>query len=446
MISPQEQFGEIIIAPITSANSKQRSALRLSGNNLPELCLHLFKDIKTNTYHFEKANLTIPCESVLLNIEILLLCMPKNLSFTHEPVIEIHYPSNEKISTSILEFFYSLGVRPALPGEFTKRAYLNGRLSIEQANSIAALISAQDIQQRSQALRISSGNQTSFFKDIKEHLFLLRRNLEAIIDFPEEPDIDHKQFVWSESIQSIDNCLKKQSNDISEDTSHQYLQIAIIGPANAGKSSLIKTLIPGSTPIVSHLPGTTLDLIPYQFHLNNFTLILYDSPGLKDIENYLDTLSLNNLSKRIHDFDALIFLDSESQFKTPPWLKIEQFTYFIKVSSKYDLIHNHSSESLSISSLTGYGILQFKKTLLKWAQDFQKKQTSPWKALENRIANIIQQKYQIIKDRLLIAEDEEELAAYDLDELLEELDSVLYQEGGNEALLDSIFKNFCIGK
>jgi tRNA modification GTPase len=445
-LASYSEYSDIIIAPITSSHSKQRTALRLSGYSLPELIKGIFKEEIDFKYGAFKQSLKLSLDEISdINFEVMVFTMPKNCSFTHEPVVELHYPSNETITVTILELFYKMGVKPASPGEFTKRAFLNGRLALSQANSIAALVASKTEAQRKKATKLLNGSEDDFVIVLKEHLFELRRNLEAVIDFPEEPDIDHKQFVWKDCISNVEAHIHSYDKKLNREPFQNYSQIIILGLANAGKSSLIKSLIPASTPVISHIPGTTLDLIPYQMELEGQTIVLYDSPGFKDAENTLDDLSLQQLKKRIHSFDACIFLHTEKNNVDYWWADKKDFSFFLDVQSKAD-INSCNPEDFAISSLTGYGLDALKNRIVEYSIQNQNEAQSPWQALEKRISNLVKEKLTMIKARLFEANDEEELAAYDLDELLVELNELLYQDGGSEPLLDSIFKNFCIGK
>jgi tRNA modification GTPase len=447
VVEQKSIYADCIIAPITSSQSKQRTALRISGEATPNLAKEIFDGLFKFTYNAKKYSFPIEIDAIKIDFEMSVFTMPKQCSFTHEPVMELHYPSNETLTVNILEFFYKKGVKPAEPGEFTKRAFLNGRLALSQANSIAALISAKTEEQRKKATKLLEGSEDDFIVHLKALLFEFRRNLEAVIDFPEEPDIDHKQFVWRDCIQKVETHLQGYHNKLHHDNSQSYAQILILGLANAGKSSLIKSLIPGSLPIISHIPGTTLDLIPYQLELEGHTVILYDSPGFKDAQNTLDEISLAQLKKRISSFDACIFLHTEENMEYDGWFTPDNFSAFINVRSKVDLLKpSEKTDALKISSLTGEGIDMLKGKILDYSVRHENEMQSPWMALEKRIVHLVNQKMNIIKARLTDADNEEELAAYDLDELLLELDELLYRDKNSEAILDSIFKNFCIGK
>jgi tRNA modification GTPase len=444
-----KDFSDTIIAPITSSHSKQRTALRLSGESLPIIAKDLFGEHFKFNYQARTLSFKVDWDDGnKLDFDIDVYTMPKYCSFTHEPVLELHYPANEKITVNILEQFYKKGIKPAAPGEFSKRAFMNGRLALSQANSVAALVASKTQEQRDKALKLLNGNDDDFIVGLKNHLFELRRNLEAVIDFPEEPDIAHKQFVWRECIDKVEKHLNTFKENPNRENFKSYLQIVILGLANAGKSSLIKSLIPGSSPVISHIAGTTLDLIPYQMEISGQTIIIFDSPGFKDAENHLDQMSLENLKNRISSFDACIYLHSNKEDNAHAWIDKKDFPFFIDVQSKADLIKETglTNKKLAISSLTGMGINTLKEKILEFSQQHQSQTQSPWSALEKRIANLVSDKLEIVKKRLYLASDEEELAAYDLDDLLESLDEMLYQDGGTEPLLDSIFKNFCIGK
>lgn len=441
----QSNWQPVIVAPITSPHSPKRTALRISGADVPILAEKLFQ--KKIRFKYEAQTLTVQVSiskrDITMDIEV--FSMPKGFSYTHEPSLELHYPSNANLTLALLEKCYQLGAKPAEPGEFTKRAFLNGRINLSQAQSVASLVASTDQHQRKEALKVLSGQQGDSITELKEKLFAFRRNLEADIDFPEEPDVQAQSFKWSQHLQSIEDFLNSQKNKYKTETkNNHYLRVLLLGPANAGKSSLIAALLPGSYPIISHTPGTTLDLIPYPLLMENHHIQLFDSPGLKSLDSKLDQLSLQQLYDKLPSFDAYLILHPPGQDFPLPSLPNDR--YILHLQSKSDLIEQSNAKYTPISAFTHQGLSQLNTTLLSWAKEAAQNNPSPWKALEQRLLTLCLHKLPDLQQHLNPDSLSEELAAYELDELLEEINDLIYGEKGSEALLDSIFKDFCIGK
>ncbi|MBF0197857.1 MAG: 50S ribosome-binding GTPase [Planctomycetes bacterium] len=443
--------GDTIVAPITAPSSAKRQALRLSGQDVPEVYEKLFPKQGVFKYSARELSLKLDLgDNEEVDLKLLVLTMPDKCSFTFEPVLELHLPANEFVCSKLLDRLYASGVRPAEPGEFSRRAFLNGRLNLSQTQGIAALVAATNEEERKEALRVMASAEGDLLADLKKLLFRFRRNIEAILDFPEEPDIDAMEFRWQEDLSRLETFLssKEGSRERKVDRGAQ-LSVLVLGPANAGKSSLLKCLIPGALPVVTHMPGTTLDLVPYQLDLGKHSVILYDSPGFKEAENALDAQSLAKLEKRLHAFDAYLILNpaDDDSFAAPK--NLPEHCPKLLLRSKADLLkgqHNLNPGELPFSSLMHLGWDELKDWLSARAKDYAKRSLSPWNALEKRVLSKTKDCMPVLKELLLNECPSEDLAAYELDELLENLNALIYGDGGSEALLDSIFRDFCIGK
>jgi tRNA modification GTPase len=446
---------DTVVALITSPLSAIRMALRISGEEVPELWPMFCEEAWPGNYgssekYIRLGDLSLPCK---------MFCMPEGRSYTREHSMEIHFPANEEISRRILEQCFSYGVRPAEPGEFTRRAFLNGRIQLNQAQSISALIAATDQKQRREAVQMLSSGQGDQLKDLKESIFNFRRNLEAVIDFPEEPDVEKQDWRWASDCDDLERQLATwQAQSQRQMDGPVALKILVLGPANAGKSSLVSSLIPNSMPVVSHVPGTTLDLVPYGVELEGERLQIYDSPGLKDIETEWDALSLGKLNDRLSAFDGYLLCQAVGDDQTLVWPDLPQHSKKCRVITKADQLQiknmardeftqaQHIREFVLISSMTGEGLPKLKDILVEWSRELAHQKISPFAALRQRLLTLARQRLIICRELLLSEYPNEELAAYELDELLDEINGLTGEEGGNEALLDGIFRDFCIGK
>lgn len=418
-----------------------RTAIRLSGPEVPVLHEALFEEAWANEYGATEDQLTLGN----WKIPSLILTMPKGRSYTREDVLEIHVPSNPTLANRLQQRLYEMGVRPASPGEFTRRAYLNGRINLREAQSVAALISANDENQRRQAIGFLRGESGDQYREIKKIIFDFRRDLEAVIDFPEEPDIEAHTFRWRESLNQLKNKTQTWKNqDQRTAAPPPLLRILILGPANSGKSSLIKRLIPGSQPVISHLEGTTLDLIPYPWEKNEERALLFDSPGLKSIEGELDRLSLEQLHHRLHSFDAYLLLTATGE-QEPNWPELPKSAPILRYETKVDLGKGQPKHK-ALSSVTGEGLNELISEIHLLSRTHRQQPSSNLEAIRSHIIAKIEDKCDTLEEQLFGPYPQEELAAYELDELLDIIDGSVGEEGGHEALLDSVFRDFCIGK
>lgn len=434
-------IGATIAALITSSASPVRSAIRVSGPDVPSICEAWQPGLWKATYGCRRVDLQLE----ELVVPTLVLTLPEGRSYTREMVVELHFPSNPNLSRWMLEQLFRLGAHPAGPGEFTRRAFLNGRLDLDRARSVAALIQAEDDDHHREALKMMSGHRGDLVEEIKAEVFAFRRDLEAVIDFPEEPDIESRQWRWRQAIDALQVKAKTwQEQGQAQVDGPATLEVLLLGPANAGKSHLIKALVPGSQPVISHVAGTTLDLIPYPVQVGGAQLHLFDSPGLKDIEGELDAISQERLHQRMAAFDAYLMVLPLGQ-EEPEWPTLRAGASVLRLASKADLGHGDEGD-LRVSAYTGEGLGALKSKLEAWAMEHRERAPRPLLALRSNLLQLTTERIARV-DALLFEEGGgEELAAYELDELLDGLDGLLGEEGGNEALLDSVFRDFCIGK
>ncbi len=435
-----------IAAVITSAHSPCRQAIRISGTDLQEQSLNILGFKPSFKYSAENFSLNLPYQGETIEIALLVFSFPMDRSYTGESVIELHFDPGPALANALLDHLYRKGICPASPGEFTRRAFLNGRVSLDQARAVAALITAGDEEERQQALRSLGGSEAPGLRQLKDRLFHLRRCLEATVDFPDETDVQSLTQQWSTLLHELEDLLRRMQFIEQRRQDRQPFHVLLLGPVNAGKSSLVRALLPHEQPIVTALAGTTLDLVPYSINLAQRRAVLYDSPGLMSPTRDLDKASLQHLHTRLESFDAYVLLQPADQAPVQ-WPTLPPRRPTLHLLSKMDLgSSTPPPHELAISALQGYGLSELKAWLDQHATEGSKIHRSPWTALEARLAGLCREKLPILRELLLSQSACEELAAYELDQLLEEVDDTLYEDSGSEALLDSIFRDFCIGK
>ncbi len=437
---------DTIAAPITAEHSPRRAAVRVSGALAPAAAQALLGLRPPLAWAAQPAVLKLEGNAgAILNVPVLALTMPAGRSYTLEPVLEIHYPANTALTCGLLERLYAMGIRPAAPGEFTRRAYLHGRISLPQAAAVAELIAARDGEERRAALGLLAG-EAVLLKDLKERVLRLRLYLEAAVDFPEEPDVAASGADFSVLIGELRSFVDARRRQLRALTPAAYLpRVLLLGPANAGKSSLVRSLIPGAQPLVSALPGTTLDLVPYTLVIGDQRLLLYDAPGTKETGAGPDFQSLAALDEKLAAFDAYLCLQTPGAAYRVPSLPEGRRVFTLH--GKADLVPKgrRQGAGLWVSALSGEGLLELKNLLADFAVHWPAP-VSPWRALELRALSLAEEALTRAVPLLEGPQRREELAAYEIDELLSELDNLLREEGGSEALLDNVFRNFCIGK
>lgn len=455
---PGAEARNSIAAPITSAGSRGRMAVRLSGKTVPLIAAKLHAVLSEDDFRFgcRETVLEISGAFGILRVPAIVLTMPRGRSYTLEPVMEIHFPANETLAGMILSRVFGLGARPAEPGEFTRRAFLNGRISLGQAHAVARLVQAGCEAERRDALSALAGAEGGLAKELKALLFGLRRDLEAVIDFSEEPDAAACAGGWREHLDRIKAFLEERRRSFVPRPAMGRMRLALLGPVNSGKSSLVKSLVVGARPIVSAAAGCTVDLVPYTLEIGPHRAVLYDCPGFREknpasslVEGaaLVEGLALEALKSRLASFDAFLVLVPPKGWEGSACLGLPAGKAVVEIRSKADLVPRPERVpgGLYVSALDGEGLELLAGRLLELLEEHGASLRCPWSALEKRILDLSAERLPALEELLAEARPREELAAYELDELLEELSGLMHGNGGNE-LLDSIFRDFCIGK
>ena len=242
--------------------------------------------------------------------EGIILWFPGPNSYTGEDMAEFHVHGSKAVveamqnSISIIE-----GCRLAEPGEFTKIAFQNGKINLLKAESISDLISSETEIQRQQAVKIMSGKSSDKFNSLRERLLKILSNIEAKIDFPEE-DLpkDILENIHSET-RSIKDEIKKILNDENVgERIREGFKIAIVGPTNAGKSSILNYLSKKDVAIVSEIAGTTRDVIEVHLNINGYPVVLSDTAGIRDSEDEIEKKGIKLALKKAEEADLILIV------------------------------------------------------------------------------------------------------------------------------------------
>jgi tRNA modification GTPase len=247
--------------------------------------------------------------------EGLVLWFPGPESYTGEDMAEIHVHGGHAVVTSLQNEISSIkNCRLAEPGEFTRLAFQNGKINLLKAESIGDLISAETEMQRLQAIKIMQGNSSEKFNKLREKLLKILSFVEAKIDFPEEdlPDENIKK-IKIDSNNAL-NEIKKILNDQKVgEIIREGFKIAIVGPTNAGKSSLLNSLSKREVAIVSEIAGTTRDVIETRLNIDGYPVIISDTAGIRDSKDEIEKKGVKLSLKRAENADLkLVVVDAKT--------------------------------------------------------------------------------------------------------------------------------------
>lgn len=438
---------DVIAAPITPVVTSAVIVVRVSGVNV-DFLFSLFtltdKDIEPRKVYFTKYTGTE------LSDDVLFTYFKAPHSYTGEDVIEVSFHGNPIIVSSFLKELYNLGVKPALPGEFTKRAFLNGKIDLVQSEAVAELINAKSKYSIQYSYNLLSGGLKSLIKPIIDQLIDIGSTVEAFIEFPEEDlNTDELASVF-QSVENISFSINKLVNAYRIANSYRTgFSVVIVGKPNVGKSSLLNFLLSHERSIVSEMPGTTRDYITEYADLDGIPIKLIDTAGIRISEDPVEQAGISRSLELIEKADLVIALFEASSFD-------EEDRYLLNlVSNKNKVIFVNKSDlncSIPVTSDLSFS-LKYQKDTEKIIP-FLKSKLMPADAesasLELMINVRHRQLFIAILDHLLslksaLSSQDFDIATFHIGEalgLLQEITGDRYTED----ILDNIFEKFCIGK
>ncbi|WP_043360521.1 tRNA uridine-5-carboxymethylaminomethyl(34) synthesis GTPase MnmE [Belnapia sp. F-4-1] len=289
--------------------------------------------------------------------EALVLWFPGPGSYTGEDSAELHLHGGPAVLAGVAEALVALGARPAEPGEFTRRAFLNGRLDLTAAEGIADLITAETAGQRRQALRQAGGALATLYAGWTARLTALLARQEAFIEFEEEdlpPDLDDAVATAAMALRS--EIAAHLADGGRGERLREGLHIAILGAPNAGKSSLLNALVGREAAIVSARAGTTRDVVEARLDLAGIPVTLADTAGLRDAADEIEAEGIRRARRCAEEADLLLLLfaaDQAPDAETLAWRRPDA----LLVLSKSDLASTSSGlDGLPVSAHTGAGL------------------------------------------------------------------------------------------
>ena len=426
------------------------AVIRVSGKNTPEVIKKLTSRKLPTPKVATLVKFNKNGQKKLID-EGIILWFPGPNSYTGEDLAEFHV-HGAVINTMHNEISKIKDCRLAEPGEFTKRAFQNGRINLLKAESIADLISSETEIQRNQALEIMNGKSFDKFNLWRQKLKKVLSFVEAKIDFPDE-DLPKNIIRKIKKISnSVLNEIKKTLNDqkVGERIREGY-KIAIIGPPNSGKSSLLNYLSKRDAAIVSEIAGTTRDIIEIQLNLDGYPVILCDTAGIRSSKNEIEKKGIKIALKRAEDADLRLVIVSAKNADFKASLRDLLNKNSILVLNKSDLVKGKLNNKFKKHEHVLISIkkdLNLNKLIKKIKNKLKKNFSSNTDILITRDRH----RQNLISCAHHLERFKKKKSNYDFDKAAEDLRLATRHLGmivgkvGVEELLGSIFKDFCIGK
>lgn len=366
--------------------------------------------------------------------EALVVTFPSPKSFTGEDVVELSIHGGRAVLAAVSSALVGLGARPAEPGEFSRRAFENGRMDLLQAEAIADLIEAETEAQRRQALE---GRLHEACQIWREALRQLLAQQEALIDFPDEDLPPEVEAALCHSIRALRD--EMQAALFAAPASERLrsgLEFVILGPPNAGKSTLLNALAGEDIAIVSDLPGTTRDAVGVRVDLGGVPVHLTDTAGLRDTHDVIEAEGVRRAKVKAQSADFVILVAAPGEdFASPP-----AGSGVLRVRTKADLAN--SATEFCISAKTGRGMDALRERLMNEAMTLTDRQGAAALARPRQVACV---RDTIIALDMALSLEEPELRGEELRSAAQAL-ARLAGGIGVEEVLDAVFSGFCIGK
>ena len=385
--------------------------------------------------------------------EGVILWFPGPNSYTGEDLAEFHVHGSRAVINAMHKAISKIkNCRLAEPGEFTKRAFQNGRINLLKAESIADLISSETEIQRKQALKIMSGKSADKFNIWREKLIKILSYVEAKIDFPEE-DLPKKIIneVHKKS-KSVLYEIKKTLNDQKVgERIREGFKIAIVGPPNSGKSSLLNYLSKRDVAIVSEIAGTTRDVIETHLNLDGYPVIVSDTAGIRSSKNEIEKKGIKIALKRAEDADLRLVIVSPKNVNFSSLLKHLLTKNAILVINKSDLIKGKINSKFRKYE---HILISIKKdlNLNKLIKRIKNKLKNKFTTNEDILITRERHRQNLINCVFHLEKFQKKKSTLDFDKAAEDLRLATRHLGmivgkvDVEELLGSIFNDFCIGK
>lgn len=373
-------------------------------------------------------------------------------SFTGEDTMEISCHGNPLIAQNILQAFIHLGARPAEPGEFTQRAFLNGRLDLTQAEAVLDIIHASTERALVGAQAMKEGRLAEKLNLLRQQLIDLLAHLEAYIDFPDE-DIAPETgsaFLRRIEVMQQDVITLLRTAPLGR-ILREGITTAIIGAPNVGKSSLLNTLLRESRAIVAATPGTTRDTIEAECNLRGFRLLLIDTAGQRETHDEIEAEGVRRAQSVAQRADLILHVVEAPSAPTEDDDAIRrslQERLYLPIANKVDLGHHDGHGStLCISTRTGQGLSELEDAIEKLLIGSQQPAATGWLTINARQEAALQRAADALSRAAegFTSSNAPELISIDLRAALHEIGQIVGL-ATNEDILDQLFKNFCIGK
>jgi tRNA modification GTPase len=449
---------DTIAAISTSLGVGAISIIRVSGNDAIKIANKIFKGVDLSTVSSHTINYGHIYDGSEEIDEVLVSVMKAPKTFTMEDVVEINCHGGINTTNKVLALILSSGARLAEPGEFSKRAFLNGRIDLINAEGINDLINAKTEKMRKLALNQIGGNVSNLVKNLRKKVRDVLINIDVNIDYPEYEDI---LVVTKEMLEANIKEIREEIKHILKESENskiikEGIKTVIIGRPNVGKSSLLNRLINEEKAIVTDVPGTTRDIVEGEVNLDGIILNVVDTAGIRETEDIVEKIGVTRSIQKIDEADLVIFVLNNNESITKEDIElldkakhINRIIFINKndLTSNIDLSLLKDENIIYGNTVLEDGLIDLKNKI-KEMFNFDEIEQADFTYLSNA------RQIGILSETLSTANEVEnslntdvplDMIAIDLNKIFKLLGNII-GENYSEELIDELFKQFCLGK
>ena len=453
-------MNDTICAIATAQGVGAISIIRVSGEDSTKIVDKIFKgkDLTKVDSHTINYGHIVDKEEII--DEVLVSVMKAPRTFTTEDVVEINTHGGIAPTNRVLELLLENGCRLAEPGEFTKRAFLNGRIDLLEAEAVMDMIDAKTESQRKMAANQIDGKTSNLINELRNDMVQIISNINVNIDYPEYDDVD---IITNDILIPKINKLKEKIKRILKESENgkiikEGIKTSIVGRPNVGKSSLLNALLQEDKAIVTNIAGTTRDIVEGQISINGILLNMVDTAGIRETEDMIEAIGVEKSLKMIEESDLILFMLNNNEALTADLKqlldKINNKKYLVLIN-KIDLENKLDRNELKVaqdrilelSILENKGIDELKDKIVEMFNLNELETKDPTYLSNSRSISILKKCLKNIEDIEKSLENNMPIDMIELDikSIWEELGTIngsTYEE----ELLDEMFKRFCLGK
>ena len=454
---------ETIAAISTPRGEGGIGIIRISGDDSFEILNKIFKAKNPNKdLGFYKFNYGFIYDGDYMLDEAMTVRMKGPKTYTCEDVVEINCHGGYLVTQKILELVLKKGARHAEKGEFTKRAFMNGRIDLSQAEAVMDIIQGKTEKSISLSLEQLRGDLRDKIQNLKKLLLDVTAHVNVVLDYPEEGIDEPLPAHLRDNLENVHMEINKLINSYDKGKKiKEGIKTAIIGKPNVGKSTLLNSLLKEERAIVTHIPGTTRDIIEEVINVRGIPLVLVDTAGIRETEDLVENIGVEKSKEIIEKSDLILFvLDASRELEKDDHQIInlirENNKKAIILLNKIDLFRKITKESidffdgeiLEISAKEETGIEEMEERIYNYILEEDVEDSSEKLVITNiRHKSALEKTKEAVENifQTIDSEMPMDLISVDLKEALDSL-SEITGEISSEDILDHVFSNFCVGK